>query len=226
MRQIFSLLIACFALLIISDVFAKNINLYDQPKNDAKVIGTFDSDSGFIPIYTPKDNTAWIKVADPKNGNVGWMKSSDMSTANTSTGFSFRVINTGSGPNGYQMIQFGGPQVNADQAQAFFKKMEVRQQAIQKEMQQWMQDMFSNTNMNWPSFPVFVPVYMQQQQPGVAKTSTQTSTKKIAPTPATTTGNAPGMSPNSGASVGTPSNVNSNAPAAGTSIPASSTTTH
>jgi len=194
MKYNFSLIIAFFALLITPIVFAKNINLYDQPKNDAKVVGTIDSDSGFVPIYTPKDNTAWVKVADPKNGNVGWMKSSDISTANATSGFSFRVINTGTGPNGYQMIQFGGPQFNAEEAKAAFKKMELRQQAIQKEMQQMMQDVFKSTNMAWPNFPVIVPVFMMpQQQPA----TTQAPIKKIAPTPTTTSGNATAVSPSS-----------------------------
>src|SRR5690242_16122189 len=104
-------LTAFFMLLFSPFCFAKMLTLYDQPKTDAKTIGTIDSEAGIIPIFTPKDNTAWIKVADPRNGNVRLIQSSELSTKD-SKGFSFsqKIISTGNGPNSY-VIQFGTPQL-------------------------------------------------------------------------------------------------------------------
>jgi SH3-like domain-containing protein len=68
------------ALLAASVSFAKNINLYEQPKTDAKVVATIDPAQGIVPIYTP-DKSEWVKIGDPRNGNVGWVKSSDLAKA-------------------------------------------------------------------------------------------------------------------------------------------------
>jgi SH3-like domain-containing protein len=84
---------------------AKDINLYDQPDEKAKVIGTVDLSAGIIPILTPKEGS-WIKVADPRNGNVGWIKSNEMNADGgnpSAVTFTQRVINNGSGPQYDQM---------------------------------------------------------------------------------------------------------------------------
>lgn len=156
---------ASLIFLIGTPVFAVNINLYEQPKKDAKIVGTIDSEVGIIPIFTPKEGGDWVKVADPRNGNVGWMTSSDLKTSNTKgSNFSFRVMTTGSGPNSYQIVQFGSPQqLTTQDAQAFLKRMQLREQELQKDMQNMMNDLFGRGQMNWPNSPVIVPVVMVPQ---------------------------------------------------------------
>jgi len=63
--------------------FSKEISLYDQPKTDAKIVGHVDLAAGFIPIYTLKEG-GWEKIADPRNGNVGWVKSTELNNENSS----------------------------------------------------------------------------------------------------------------------------------------------
>jgi hypothetical protein len=170
----------CVTLLIL--VFAplcsaKILTLYDQPKSDAKSIGTIDSEVGMIPIFTPKDS-AWIKVADPKNGNVGWIKSADLDMKGTN-GFSFsqKMISTGKGPQSY-VIQFGIPQtLTPEQSQAFIKRIKEQTQSIQKDTQKMMQDMFKSINQMQTQFPVIMPVIvMPNADVPAAKNNSETAT--------------------------------------------------
>ena len=147
--------------------FAKNINLYDQPKADAKVVGKIDTDAGIIPIFTPKDST-WIKVGNPTNGDVGWIKNSDLGDSAT-TGFTFtqHMISTGKGPGtSYQVFQFGNPQqqMTSEQAQAIIKKAQAHQQAIQEDTKRIMQDMFKNMGQGMLTVPFIMPVIIVPQQ--------------------------------------------------------------
>jgi len=156
--KIQKLLIILVFLLFSHFCFAKTLPLYDQPKTDAKSIGTIDSEAGIIPIFTPKDSN-WIKVADPRNGNVGWIQSSDLN-AKDANGFSFsqKIISTGNGPNSY-FIQFGTPKLlTPEQSKEFFNRLQEQTQNIQRDTQKMMQDMFKNMNQFEMQFPIVMPV--------------------------------------------------------------------
>lgn len=175
--KILPLLTALFALIVAPLCSAKTLTLYDQPQADAKSVGTIDSEAGIIPIFTPK-NSEWVKVADPRNGNVGWIKSSDL-TVKGSTGFSFsqKMISTGTGPNSY-IIQFGAPKMlTPEQSQAFFKQMEEQTQSIQRDTQKMMQDMFKNIDQIKMQYPVIMPVIvMPSEELPAAKSKTPKDT--------------------------------------------------
>ena len=130
-KKIFPLLIAVLPLIFASLCFAKTINLYDQPKADAKVIGTVDSDKGIIPIFTPKEGQ-WIKVGNPSNGNVGWVKMSDLNAP----------------PGAMTEFTFMQHMLNGDKNQQLtpeqIKQMQLQQQQIQESMKKMMQDMFKD----------------------------------------------------------------------------------
>lgn len=152
---------------------AKTITMYEQPAANAKSIGALDSESGIITIFTPK-NSEWTKVADPRNGNVGWIKNSDMGNA----GFNFNVITKDSGNHKYQIYQYGNmPAQSPAQIENEIKSMELRHQAIQHDMQHMMNDMFS---MFYYPQPVFVPVILVPEQHS-AKSATSTKVKKAEP---------------------------------------------
>jgi hypothetical protein len=170
-------LIILLMLLFSPFCFAKILTLYDQPKADAKSIGTIDSEVGIIPIFTTKDNT-WIKVADPKNGNVGWIQSSDLNV-NNSNGFSFsqKMISTGHGPHSY-VIQFGTPQLlTPEQSKEFFKRLQEQTQSIQENTQKMMQDIFKNMDQFEMQFPIIMPVIVMPNSDIPVKKSDTTTPK-------------------------------------------------
>ena len=158
-------------------VFAKNINLYDQPKNDAKVVGTIESTNTMVPIFSDKTGN-WMKVGDPKNGNVGWIRVSDVTNAksdNNVSGFSMteQTIDTKNGPTTYRTIQFGnGTPANPESAQAIIQKIQSQQSLIQQQTQKAYNDLYhdmavlyqTNPNVfNSPGLPMFMPVIIVPQ---------------------------------------------------------------
>jgi hypothetical protein len=139
--------------------FAQPVNLYDQPKADSKVVGTIDSSSSMVPIFTAKDGL-WMKIGDPKNGNVGWVKVSDFTSSNHS-GFSFsqQVVNSGEGPK--TTIQFGSPKpMTSDQIAAIEKRQLEAQKAIQKIMQDMYTNVYGAQAVQAAYPPGVVPIYM------------------------------------------------------------------
>lgn len=130
--------------------FARPVNLYEQPNANSKLVETVDSNDGIITIYTPKEGE-WIKVANPRNGNVGWIKSSDFSDGK----FSVNFITTGDNPKGYQIIQFGNTHLTTEQMKNTVKQLNIQQQNMQKEIQKMMQNILSNSQWR---FPLVMPV--------------------------------------------------------------------
>jgi hypothetical protein len=142
---------------------AKTITLYAEPQDKAKVVGTIDSNSGIIPIYTPEKGD-WIKVADPRNGNVGWVKMNALETpGNTEYTFTQRFINTGSTPQSYQIIQFGSPnKMSSEQLQTLLQQNKAQQKQIQENINKMVNDMsklyqWNNTWFN-NDVPFVLPV--------------------------------------------------------------------
>lgn len=198
-RATFLLSLLCSLLSIVpSFVYAKTINLYDQPKNDAKVLQQIDLSTGIIPIFTPKEG-GWMKVADPKNGNVGWIKSSDINNAGSSSSVTFtqQIINDGKTPNTYQVIQFGQqPKLTNAEVQAVVQKMQIQQQSVQENMQKAVQNMVKDINnlydyhqqLNKNTTPIIMPILVvpmpkpvqTQGQPTTNKPASQATTN---PTP-------------------------------------------
>src|SRR5579862_9418067 len=103
LNSIVALSVAALMFGISSNSLAKSINLYDQPKADGKVVNTVDSNTGIITIFKPKEGE-WVKVADPRNGNVGWVKLADLK----GVGVQFNVIQSGDGLHSYQVIEYDG----------------------------------------------------------------------------------------------------------------------
>jgi hypothetical protein len=185
--------------------FATSITLYDQPAANAKAIGSLESSAGVITIFTPKDNKTWTKVADPRNGNVGWIKSSDLNNV----GFSFNITTSGGNGQNTNIVQYGNmtPE-QVEQNNQRLQKIRAQQEALQRDMQQMMQEMFKDVHYPVGNYPMIVPVIvvpekMLPQQRSVsfqpikkagAATTTTTmpaSNTMIAPGTPTTTTNTP-----------------------------------
>ncbi len=153
LSKMFSISVLLAALLTASTGFAKNINLYEQPKADAKIVGVIDPAAGIVPIYTPKQSE-WVKIGDPRNGNVGWVKSNDLLNSGTiSTGFSIsqQLTNDGKKPESFLMQIATSPELTPEQSQRIRRQIEEQQIIIQNSMQQLMQDIYNDSG-------IFVPI--------------------------------------------------------------------
>jgi hypothetical protein len=167
-REIVTLLCGLASLVFTSAILAKPVNLYEQPKTDAKVVGTIDSASSMVPIISNKEGD-WMKVGDPQNGNVGWLKVSEVSnSANGSTNTGFSMSQTTNGPQTYRTFQFLDPKpLTPEQIKTMNVELQKRQTDIQKNTMQVIQNIFDSANAaykanpnlyNTMNFPVVVPV--------------------------------------------------------------------
>lgn len=176
MKRLLSAILLAVLSLGSASVFAKTINLYSEPKMDSKVTGAVNTENGVTIVYTPKSGE-WIKIANPANGDVGWVKSSDLG----GSGYNMRVISTGDGTHSYSVYQVGGNagQYNQQQMDKEMQQFEKQQRLMQMQMNQMVNEMF-----NFPH-PLFVPVVImpvtsKEQKTPVAKT---TETQKSQPAP-------------------------------------------
>jgi hypothetical protein len=169
-----ALLVGLFSAICTSLLFAKPVNLYEQPKTDSKVVATIDSASNMIPILSAPGGQ-WMKVGDPKNGNVGWLKLSDVTNSkpgsmSTSSGFSMteQTVPTSNGPQTFRTIQFGnGDPMGTDKAQAILQRLQKQQAEIQGVTQKMYNEYYRDMNALMQSnpaafantpFPPFMPV--------------------------------------------------------------------
>lgn len=67
-------------------------------------------------------------------------------------------MTSGEGPANFQVIQYGnGKPYTAEQISVMMKKMQSQQEAVQRDMNLMMKDMFQNINQ-WVTFPIIMPV--------------------------------------------------------------------
>lgn len=170
-------LLAISTILFSSISFANSINLFLEPKADSKIVATADSSAGVITIYAPK-NSSWIKVADPRNGNVGWIKSREMGNTNISV----NIARTGNGPAHFRYIQYtGNRNVSQQEIDADFRRMQQRQMLMQRRMAHMFEEMYG---MFSQPTPVFMPVIVVPQTQQKVATS---NVKQVSRAPQTKT---------------------------------------
>jgi len=188
-KLILSAFIACVSLIISMQVFAKNITLYEQPKAGAKVVGQADLSAGIIPIFSQK-NGDWIKIADPRNGNVGWVKAKAISTDGGAVIFSQRILENDHGAQTIQSIQIGNAAKPTKEQLKQMEEIKKRQQAAQDNIEKSMNNMIKNMNQffeyQWERikadsdfFPAEMPVYVVPVQQK-AETKVDSSAAKTA----------------------------------------------
>ena len=138
---------------------AKTINLYSQPKTDAKVLSTLDLDKPVTITIINKEKD-WTSIVDPtvapQNARVAWVKTTDLPSNNYT--FTQTMVNTGKGPQGY-VVQYGVPEpLTAEQAAKITKQIQLQQQAIENYLSQMTQNMFKNIQQPDMSYPFILPV--------------------------------------------------------------------
>lgn len=121
---------------------AKKINLYSSPSDTAKVSGQIDLSGGIIPIYQPK-NSKWIKVANPNNGDTGWIRENDMTDSNgNKVTFQQKYYQSDNGSTfqSMQMVDYGKP-LTAKEKEQLNKEAIDREKALQKSLMESQQTM-------------------------------------------------------------------------------------
>lgn len=151
MKPLFKFIGITGLLLATTGGFAKTLNLYTEPRSDSKVSGNVNTENGVTIVYTPKTDE-WIKIANPTNGDVGWIKSSDLGN-NT---YSMRMITSDGRSHNLQAYQFGfgKDQVTQQQLENEMRQFEHQQRLMQMHLARLFDDM-----MYFPQ-PVFVPVVL------------------------------------------------------------------
>lgn len=170
MKQLLYDVLIVIMLFSSATVSAKTLNLYSEPKTDSKIVGNLNTETGVTLVYTPKTGE-WIKVANPNNGEVGWVKSSDLGE-NT---YNMRVFTSKNGTYSYNVYQFGTGNSQIEQKQLESKMRHFEQQRM---MQMHMAHLF-NDMFYFPQ-PIFVPVVVMHEQPKLQKAAHQSDSNKKA----------------------------------------------
>lgn len=133
-------IIALSALFMAGQVNAATINLYQDPKTNAPVVGQIDPAKGIMPIFTPQGST-WVKVADPSNGNVGWIQQKDLNLpSGTSMSIQQKTVDA-NGKESNLLMQMGKPlNPNSPEFKAHMKEMQQLQNNVQKNMKIQVQE--------------------------------------------------------------------------------------
>ncbi|CAN5272403.1 hypothetical protein BH10PSE19_BH10PSE19_18040 [soil metagenome] len=174
MRKTLTLLTPAFLLLL--SISCAALTLYEQPDEKSKVVVTLNKDIPLLPIFDPHKGD-WIKVADPTNGNVGWIKGNELKSHSTwprSTGFSVQEqtittdTKTGVKPQTYKVMVVGDSNpLKPEEAQALVKQMQARQQQWQQRMDRMMERFFFQAREfedDFFNFPLFQRVIIVPQQ--------------------------------------------------------------
>jgi hypothetical protein len=166
----FKYFLSLFFTFFIVTTFASGLDIYEKPEDGAKVMTTIKEGERVIPIfYTEKKD--WVKVANPKNGDVGWAKANALQGPVVVTNISDStvqqqiVVGKEKEPRVYSVVQYSGPrEMKPEEAKKMIKEYEERQQAVhasmqrmQEEMQQIMQNMFKDFDDAMFNFPVIRP---------------------------------------------------------------------
>lgn len=184
MRYFMTLILSFFFTFALMSANAETINLlqtqdkvslYEQPDAKSKVTATLAKGETIIPILQQKD---WIKIANPKNGDVGWAEKATIEKNTksflniTSTDGSQYVITqkdkSGNMQSVYQVMQYSGNNpVIQKQQEEVFKQIQAQQKAAQEQLNKmFSQPMFNNATVY--RIPVIQPVIVIEK-PATAK---------------------------------------------------------
>jgi len=166
-QLIFTALLLLFSSFAYADIgtpihLQNNITLHTNPADNATTVATLAAGQEIIPIFM---QNGWVKVANPNNGDVGWIKTTDLQQPTQiipKSISSFQQINTTTTPSGtqsYVIIQQGNSAKKAYQIDAkgnlqALDDNQVNQvlnqmKAQQQQMQEQMYRMMSSTCQNF-----------------------------------------------------------------------------
>lgn len=156
----------CLLCAISLSAVASNLKLYSKPDAKSSVVTEVQSGDELIAIYNPEQSN-WIKVADPRNGKVGWVQKVKLNVPTTSKGlasnnaqqpsagkqpkmFHKRFEKKHRDKNGQvigqdQVEYYGTENLTDDQVQAMMQDMRVRQMRMMRDMHQMMSDVYEDS---------------------------------------------------------------------------------
>lgn len=136
-----------FAGMVSTASWGKTLTIYAEPNTESKALATLSEHVNLIPIYYEEEG-GWVKVADPKDGSVGWAQVDELTNLDTVT-LQQRYIRSQTGHNRsyqqgerYRHIRFLEP----EEVDALMKAMHERHMRMEKAMQQMVDDMLSSFN--------------------------------------------------------------------------------
>jgi len=146
----------------------KSLTLLSKPETNSASIATVQSGDRLIPIFSP-EKSDWIKVADPSNGNVGWLKRQDLGLNQQQPRLYQKRIEkvTGDkskGPYQREVFEYKGTEnLSQEQVKQLFEHMEQQQ----LRMQAAMQSMFNNMMNHISDFDHMTPdnIFNQDRRP-------------------------------------------------------------
>lgn len=74
MHKLIKGLAALGAMTMAASVWAAGIPLYQAPNTESKVATQVEAGTHLIPIYRSNEHRGWVKVANPRDGQVGWLR--------------------------------------------------------------------------------------------------------------------------------------------------------
>jgi len=183
MRKVLSIIAVLFCTVLATAAFADTLNIYEKPEANSKVIATMKSGEQLMPIfYTEKRD--WVKVANPQNGDVGWVKVSELKGPMIITKVNGAQIHQqiiagkeGKQPQTYSVIKYSGPEeLKPEEAQKVIKEMEERNkkmeisiQKMREQMQKSMLEMFGDFDKSFYTFPIIQPIIVVPDNHGTDK---------------------------------------------------------
>lgn len=138
----------------IATIKQASISVYSEPDTHAKPAMTLGSGQKMIAIYEKND---WIKIANPDNGDIGWIKKSEWQSATKNVitieqvgdGYSVTSKNSNGAMNSsYHVMQTNGNnKVTSEEMNTFLNDWQKQQQTIQQHFDQIRQDMMKNMEL-------------------------------------------------------------------------------
>lgn len=139
-----------------------DLSVYDKPEENAKIVTTIKNDQEIIPIFYPKDGK-WVKIADPQNGDTGWVKAEKIKSPKTVT--KITVADKQKNDNStemYRMIQCSNTKNLSDkdtkqaakQAVEASRKIESSMQKMHERMRSDMAEIFKEFDKDFQDLMV------------------------------------------------------------------------
>lgn len=174
MRKILFFVVLFFCNFLSTTIFAASLSIYEKPEPSSKIVSLVKNGDQLMPIFYT-DNKEWVKIANLKNGDVGWMRANELKgpmiiTKINGSKIQQQIVVNKDGKNkepiAYSVTQYSGSnELKPEDAEKVIKAVEKRNEKIkayvqqmQKDMFKSMHEMFKDFDKNFGDFPVIQPI--------------------------------------------------------------------
>lgn len=134
---------------------AGKINLYADANESARIIDKFDVSANLIPIFEEK---GWIKVGNPKNGEVGWVNKEQCRRVTEAyynphvKSITINIVDSDVSkvqPSDTKIVAYrNDKQLSDKEAKELYKKMQKDQELFERQMDR----LFNESLKGFPNF--------------------------------------------------------------------------